>query len=192
MDRETRKEISRLEARVKELEARLAISSMPDEISSWLEDLGMEPDTDAENHRVTLDLMEEFIKGLGYKTRQYPEWNAMWFSDFFKDYELYYLNDGSIKLYLCEYLDPDADRNVLEIIKSTLDLGCDVTLDYENEAIRYCIMSSPLKPDEFGATIRFFLNVLDDSSKRLYQYYIHYKEFENTKRYRTVSALRYS
>lgn len=60
MDHETRREIARLEARIRELEAKLAISSMPEEVSALVEDLQLVPDT-REDDKVTLEMMEEFI-----------------------------------------------------------------------------------------------------------------------------------
>ena len=86
MDYETRKVIARLEARIRELEARLAISSMPDEVSALLDDLEMVPDTEVDE-RVSLEMIEEFIKDMGYKTQIYPELNIVVFTDLFKEYE---------------------------------------------------------------------------------------------------------
>ena len=55
-----KKEIAKIKARLKELETKLAISSMPEEVSALLDDLGMLPDADVDN-RVSLEMIEEYM-----------------------------------------------------------------------------------------------------------------------------------
>ena len=171
MDHETRKEIARLEARIKELETRLAISSMPEAVSALIEDLQLVPDT-KEDDKVTLEMMEEFIKDMGYQTRIRPEYNSIIFTDMFQDYELDILEDGPI-IQLSLYVDvnPDADLNMISLIISTRDLSVDVRLDQEKEMIVFSLQSSRLKPDTYRDSIRFFIRLLEDSERRLQSLY---------------------
>lgn len=172
MDHETRKEIARLEARIKELEARLAISSMPEEVSALIEDLQMVPDTREEDDKVTLEMMEEFIKDMGYQTISRPEYNSISFTDMFQDYELNILEDDcTIRLSLYEDVDPDADRNMINLIISTRDLSVDVSLDQEKDMIIFSLQSTRLKPDTYRDSIRFFIRLLEDSDRRLQSIY---------------------
>ena len=164
MDYETRKVIARLEARIRELEARLAISSMPDEVSALLDDLEMVPDTEVDE-RVSLEMIEEFIKDMGYKTQIYPELNIVVFTDLFKEYELHLCSDDSIELVLLDVLDPDVDWNILYLLSSTKDVGANVRLDQTRGTIEYKVQSIELKPDTFRDSIRFFINLLNDSAQ---------------------------
>lgn len=171
MDHETRREIARLEARIRELEARLAISSMPEEVSALVEDLQLVPDT-REDDKVTLEMMEKFIKDMGYKTRSHPEYNIITFTDMFQDYELKILEDGrGIRLSLLVDVNPDADLNLIDMIISTRDLSVDVRLDKEREVIVFSLQSSKLKPDTYSESIRFFIRLLEDSDRRLQSIY---------------------
>lgn len=171
MDYETRREIARLEAKIRELEARLAIKSMPDEVSALIDDLQMVPDTREEEH-VTLEMMEEFIKDIGYQTRRYPELDSISFTDMFQEYELRILdNDCRIRLSLYEEVNPDADRSMINLITSTRDLSVDVELNQEKDLIIYSLRSIPLRPDTYRDSIRFFIRLLDDSEKRLESIY---------------------
>ena len=52
------------EARIRELEARLAVSEMPEEVSALIEDLQLVPDT-SEDDKVSLDMIDEFLKDMG-------------------------------------------------------------------------------------------------------------------------------
>ena len=170
MDYDTRKEINNLKARVKELEARLAVASMPSEVSALIEDLEMVPDTEEE--KVTLEMMEEFIKDMGYQTRIRPEYNSIIFTDMFQDYELDILEDGPI-IQLSLYVDvnPDADLNMISLIISTRDLSVDVRLDQEKDMIVFSLQSSRLKPDTYRDSIRFFIRLLEDAERRLQSLY---------------------
>ena len=167
MDYETRKEIAKLEAKIRELEAKMAISSMPDEVSALIDDLQMVPDTRDED-KVTLEMMEEFIKDMGFKTISYPEYNSISFTDMFQDYELNILEEGcTIRLSLYEDLEPDADRNMIYYITSTHDLSVDVKLVQEKDLIIFSLQSIELKPDTYRDSIRFFIRLLNDSERRL-------------------------
>lgn len=170
MDYETRKEIAKIKARLKELETKLAISSMPEEVSALLDDLGMLPDADVDN-RVSLEMIEEFIVDMGYHTRSYPELSTIAFTDMFKDYEVILRNDDSIELSLGEELDPEVDLNILHLASSTQDMGVSVKLDNEKGTILFRLISCKLKPDTFRGSIRFFINLLNESSKKLFYDY---------------------
>lgn len=167
MDSETRKEIAGLKARIRELEARLAISSMPAEVSALIDDLQLVPET-REEEKVTLEMMEEFIKDMGFKTISYPEYGSISFTDMFQDYELNILKDDcTIRLSLYEEVEPDADRNMIKLITATQDLGVDVRLDQEKDLIIFSLQSIGLKPDTYRDSIRFFIRNLNDSERRL-------------------------
>lgn len=171
MDQDTRKEIARLEARIKELETRLAISSMPEAVSALIEDLQLVPDT-KEDDKVTLEMMEEFIKDMGYQTRIRPEYNSIIFTDMFQDYELDILEDGpTIRLSLYVDVNPDADLNMISLIISTRDLSVDVRLDQEKDMIVFSLQSTRLEPDTYRDSIRFFIRLLEDSDRRLQSLY---------------------
>ena len=171
MDYETRKEIAKLEAKIRELEAKLAISSMPDEVSALIDDLQMVLDTQEDN-KVTLEMMEEFIKDMGFQTKSYPEYNSISFTDMFQDFELNILEDDcTIRLSLYEDVNPDADRNMISLIISTRDLSVDVSLDQEKDMIIFSLQSTRLKPDTYRDSIRFFIRLLNDSEKRLESIY---------------------
>ena len=171
MNHETRKEIARLEARIRELEARLAVSEMPPEVSALLEDLQMVPDT-GDDDRVTLEMIGEFLKDMGYQTRIRPEYNSIIFTDMFQDYELDILEDGpTIRLSLYVDVNPDADLNMISLIISTRDLSVDVRLDQEKEMIVFSLQSTRLKPDTYRDSIRFFIRLLEDSERRLQSLY---------------------
>ena len=167
MDNETRKEIAKLKAKIRELESRLAISSMSDEVAALIDDLQMVPET-REEEKVTLEMMEEFIKDIGFQTRSYPEYNSISFTDMFQDYELNILEDDcTIRLSLYEDVEPDADRNMIYYITSTYDLSVDVKLVQEKDLIIFSLQSIPLKPDTYRDSIRFFIRNLNDSERRL-------------------------
>lgn len=179
MDYETRKEIAKLEAKIRELEAKLAISSMPDEVSALIDDLQMVPDTQEDN-KVTLEMMEEFINDLGYMTHIYPEINSIVFTDMFKDYELHILDDDCrIRLCLCEDMDSEVDRNLIYLITSTRDLSVSVNMILEKNLIEFSLQSLPLKIDTYRDSIRFFIGLLNDSDKRLE--YIYANEYARNK-----------
>ncbi|MBR1927215.1 MAG: hypothetical protein IJ840_05645 [Bacteroidales bacterium] len=171
MDHETRKEIVHPEARIKELETRLAISSMPEVVSALIEDLQLIPDTE-EDDKVTLAMMEEFIKDMGYQTRSRPEYNSIIFTDMFQDYALNILEDGpAIQLSLYVDVNPDADLNMISLIISTRDLSVDIRLDQEKDMIVFSLQSTRLKPDTYRDSIRFFIRLLEDSDRRLQSLY---------------------
>ena len=175
MDYETRKELARLEKRIRDLEAKLAISSMPDEASALLEDLQMVPDTDLDE-TVTLEMMDEFIRDLGYQTRIYPEFGTIIFTDMFKDYELNLKDDGHISLNLCEEICPEVDRNMVYLIISTQDLSADVKMDPDNFTLEFSIQSIELKPETYRDTIRFFIGLLNESERKFESIYVHARE----------------
>ena len=188
MDNETRKEIAKLKAKIKELEAKIAISSMPDEVSALIDDLQMVPDTQ-ENDRVTLEMMEDFIKDMGFQTRSYPEYNSISFTDMFQDYELNILEDDcTIRLSLYEDLEPDADQSMIKLITATRDLSVDVRLDQEKELIIFSLQSIELKPDTYRDSIRFFIHLLNDSERRLESIYAN----EHASRSRRIIKMAYS
>lgn len=172
MDYETRKEIDKLKARVKELEAKLAIASMPDEVFALIEDLEMVPET-REDDKVTLEMMDEFIKDMGYQTRFYPERESLVFTDMFKDYELIILDDDEIRLSLCEELDPDVDRNMLYLITQTKDMSTDVRFDWEKGLVEFSVQSVRLTQESYRADIRFFINLLNNTEQKLCSDYNH-------------------
>ena len=172
MDYETRKEIEMLKARVKELEARLAVASMPDEASALLADLEMVPET-REEDKVTLEMMDEFIKDMGYQTRVYPETWSIVFTDMYKDYQLLVLDGDRIRFSLCEELDPDVDRNMLYLITETRDMISDIRFDWEKGLIEFSVQSAELTSESYRSTIRFFINLLNESEDRLYSHYNH-------------------
>ena len=170
MNHETRKEIARLEARIRELEARLAVSEMPPEVSALLEDLQMVPDT-GDDDRVTLEMIGEFLKDMGYQTRRYPAAGLIVFTDMFKDYELRLRSDDTIELRLVEDIEPDANRNILYLITSIYDLSAGVTLDLERKTVEFSVSSATLRPDTYPETVRFLINVLGESSRTLDYHY---------------------
>lgn len=172
MDYETRREIDKLKARVKELEARLAVASMPDEASALLADLGMVPET-GEDDKVTLEIMDEFIKDMGYQTRVYPEKGSIVFTDMYKDYELILLDDSQIRLSLCEELDPDVNRSMLYLITETNDMSTDIRFDWEKGLIEYSVRSVDLTQETYRSSIRFFINLLNETEYKLESYYNH-------------------
>lgn len=172
MDYETRKEINKLKARVKELEARLAVASMPSEVSALIEDLEMVPDKEDED-KVTLELMEEFIKDMGYQTRFYPERESLVFTDMYKDYKLVMLDESHIRLSLCEELEPDVNRNMLYLIAETMDMSTDIRFDWEKGLIEYSVHSVDLTQESFRSSIRFFINLLNEAEYKLESYYNH-------------------
>ena len=184
MDYETKKEIDKLKARVKELEARLAVSSMPDEASALLADLGMVPET-GEDDKVTLEMMDEFIKDMGYQTRVFTETGSIVFTDMYKDYELILLDDSQIRLSLCNELDPDVDRNTLILITETRDLSVDIRFDWKKNLIEYSVHSVELTKDSFRHSIRFFINLLNESEERLNSCYANAR-YAKAKRIREV------
>ena len=171
MDYETRKEINNLKARVKELEAKMVISEMPCEVSALIEDLEMVPDT--EEVKVTLEMMEEFIKDMGYQTWFYPELESLVFTDMYKDYKLVMLDDGHIRLSLCEELEPDVNRNMLYLIAETMDMSTDIRFDWEKGLIEYSVYSVDLTQESFRSSIRFFINLLNEAEYKLESYYNH-------------------
>jgi hypothetical protein len=175
MDYETRKEIARLEKRIRELEAKLAISSMPDEASALLDDLQMVPDTEPDE-TVTLEMIDEFIRDLGYQTRIYPEFGTIIFTDMFKDYELNLKDDGHISMILCEDLCPEVDRNMVYLIISTQDLSADVKMDPDKYTLEFSIQSIELKPQTYRDTIRFFIGSLNESEREFESIYMHARE----------------
>ena len=182
MDYETRKAIAKLEARIRELEARLAVSEMPEEVSALIEDLQLVPDTN-EDDKVSLEMLDEFLKDMGYHTRKYQGTGLILFTDMFKDYELRLRSDGSIELILGEELDPDVNRNILYLITSLYDLSASVSLDLEKELVKYSVGSVTLKPDTYCETIRFFINLLDESSRKLqYHYRVMFESSRNNLR----------
>ena len=172
MDYETRKEIEKLKARVKELEARLAVASMSDEVSALIEDLEMVPET-GEDDKVTLEMMDEFIKDMGYQTLFYPERESLVFTDMFKDYELIILDDDEIRLSLCEELDPDVDRNMLYLITQTKDMSTDVRFDWEKGLVEFSVQSVRLTQESYRSDIRFFINLLNNTEQKLCSDYNH-------------------
>ena len=170
MDYDAKNEIARLKARIRELEAELALCKMPDEASSLIEDLEMVPDAGDEN-QVTLDMMEDFIKDMGYQTRIYPESGNIIFTDMFRDYELLMLNDNQIRLSLCEEILPGADLGTLYLITATRDLSTDVRFDLEKNLVEFSLQSVDLTSESYKHSIRFFINVLNDSEYKLYSSY---------------------
>ena len=168
MDYETRKEINKLKARVKELEARLAVASMPSEVSALIEDLEMVPDKEDED-KVTL----EFIKDMGYQTRFYPERESLVFTDMYKDYKLVMLDESHIRLSLCEELEPDVNRNMLYLIAETMDMSTDIRFDWEKGLIEYSVRSVDLTQETYRSSIRFFINLLNETEYKLESYYNH-------------------
>lgn len=171
MDSETRKEIESLRARVKELEARLAISGMPDEASALISDLGLEVETREEPPRLDIFMIEEFIKLLGYQTRTKPGRNLIFFTDMFKDYHLVLREDMSIELSLLESLDTDFDFNLLSYLYSTLDLGIGLNINKETGEVEFSVCSIALNVDSYRETIRFLIGLLDEKSSQLYSCY---------------------
>lgn len=186
MDYETRKEINKLKARVKELEARLAVASMPSEVSALIEDLEMVPDTEEE--KVTLEMMEEFIKDMGYQTWFYPELESLVFTDMYKDYKLVMLDESHIRLSLCEELEPDVNRNILYLIAETKDMSTDIRFDWEKGLIEFSVYSVGLTQDSFRSSLRFFINLLNEAEYKLESYYNHVWAM-NKKR---IRAIKYS
>lgn len=171
--------MSRLETRIRELEARLAVSEMPPEVSALLEDLQMVPDT-GEDDRVTLEIIEEFVKDIGYQTRRYPAADLIVFTDMFRDYELRLRSDDTMELILHEELEPDVNKNILYLITSIYDLSAGVTLDLERETVEFSVSSATLKPDTYRETIRFLINVLGESSRTLdYHYRVMFESSRN-------------
>lgn len=170
MDHETRAAIAKLESRIKELEARLAVSEMPSEVSALLEDLQMVPDT-GEDDSVTLEKIKEFIRDMGYQARRYLVADLIVFTDMFKDYELRLRNDDAIELRLVEELEPDVNKNILYLITSICDLSAGVTLDLEKETVEFSVSSATLKLETYRETIRFLINVLGESSRKLDYHY---------------------
>lgn len=184
MDYETRKEIDKLKARIKELEAKQAVASMPEEVSMLIEDLEMVPETE-EDDRVTLEMMEEFIKDMGYQTICNSELGSIVFSDMYKDYELILLKDDRIRLSLCEEIDPDIDRNMLYLITATRDLSVDIRFDWGKSLIEFSVGSVELSQDSYRHSIRFFINLLNESEYKLYSNY-DYVRVANRRRLREV------
>ena len=187
MDYETRKEINKLKARVKELEARLAVASMPSEVSALIEDLEMVPEIEDED-TVTLEMMDEFIKDMGYHTWFYPELESLVFTDMYKDYKLVMLDESHIRLSLCEELEPDVNRNMLYLIAETMDMSTDIRLDWEKGLIEYSVYSVDLTQESFRSSIRFFINLLNEAEYKLESYYNHVWAM-NKKR---IRAIKYS
>lgn len=172
MDYETRREIDKLKARIKELEVKIAISEMPTEVSALIEDLEMVPDTEEEK-KVTLEMMDEFIKDMGYQTRFYPEMDILVFTDMYKDYKLVMLDESHIRLSLCEELEPDVNRNMLYLIAETMDMSTDIRFDWEKGLIEYSVYSVDLTQESFRSSIRFFINLLNEAEYKLESYYNH-------------------
>ena len=180
MDYETRKVIARLEARIRELEARMAVSEMPPEVSALLKDLQMVSDT-GEDDKVSLEMIDEFIRDMGYKTRSYPAASMIVFTDMFNDYELRLRNDYTMELSLVEELEPGVNKNLLYLITSVYDLSVGVTLDLERETVEFSVSSATLKPDTYPETVRFLINVLGESSRKLdYHYRVLFESSRNT------------
>lgn len=171
MDYETREKISQLEARIKELEAKLTMASLPEEAAALLDDLRMVPDTQNERWDLTLDVLDEFIKDMGYQTIKYPEINLFQFTDMFNDYELKLLDNNKIRLSYIEDIDSDTDRNMIYLLVSTQDLSAEVEIDSENDRIIFTVHSIELKPDTFRDSVRFFIGLLNDSARRLNYFY---------------------
>lgn len=171
MDYETREKISQLEARIKELEAKLTMASLPEEAAGLLDDLRMVPDTQNERWDLTLDILDEFVKDMGYQTITHPEINLIQFTDMFKDYELKLLENNQIRMSYFEDIDSDADRNIVYYLVSTQDLSVEVEIDSENDRIIFTVHSIELKPDSFRDSIRFFIGLLNDSARRLDYFY---------------------
>ena len=172
MDYETRKEIEKLKARVKELEARLAVASMPEEVSALLADLEMVPYTE-EDDKVTLEMMDEFIKDMGYQTMLFPETGRIVFTDMFRDYALLLLDDCQIRLSLCEELDPDVNRNMLYLITETNDMSADIRFDWDKGLVEFSVHSVSLTRESYTHSIRFFINLLNESEYKLFSSYDH-------------------
>ena len=175
MDHETRKEIAALKARVKELEARLAISGMPDEASALIADLGLEVETREEEERLDIFMIEEFIKLLGYQTRTEKRSNLIFFTDMFKDYHLVLREDKSIKLSMLEPLDSDIDFNMLTQLDFTQDLGIELSLNKDSSEVEFSVYSVALDVDSYREAIRFFLGLLNEKADKLYSYYFRAK-----------------
>lgn len=172
MDYDTRKEIEKLKARVKELEARLAVASMPEEVTALIEDLEMEPETGGDD-KVTLEMMDEFIKDMGYQTLFYPERESIVFTDMYNDYELILSDDNQIRLSLCEELDHDVDRNMLYLITQTKDMSTDVRFDWVKGLIEFSVQSVKLDQESYRSDIRFFINLLNETERKLCSDYNH-------------------
>ena len=183
-DYDAKNEIARLKARIRELEAELALCKMPEEASSLIQDLDMVPDA-GDDDQVTLDMMDEFIKDMGYQTLVYPESGNIVFTDMFRDYELLLLNDNQIRLSLCEEIFPDADRGTLYLITASRDLSTDVRFDWEKNLVEFSVRSVDLTSDSYKHCIRFFINILNESEYKLYS---SYDKFNMVKRGRICEA----
>ncbi len=170
MDKEAEREIERLKARIRELEAKLAVASMPGEVSALLEDLDMVPDT-AEEPGVTLEMMEEFVSFMGYETCVVPAADTFLFTDMFKEYGLELHAGDTITLSLFVPLSPEADRTLLSFLIGTRDLGADGKFDMEKDAVILSLHSVGLTKDSYRSTIRFFIGELDEAEKSLFSMY---------------------
>lgn len=170
MEAETSKAIARLEARIRELEAKLAMASMPDEAQALLDDLQMEL-APGEAERVSLDSVEAFLQDMGYQTRRFEEFRLISFTDMFRDYTVQLMSDGSAEMVLGEGLDPDADRNLLLLLTTLCDTDVSISLNLKKELIEFSVGSIELDPDSYRSTIRFYINLLDEASKNLCRHY---------------------
>ena len=171
MDNETRKEIEALKARVRELEARLALSGMPGEAAELIADLGLEVETREEEPRLDIFMIEDFLKLLGYHTRTEARLNLIFFTDMFKDYHLVLRDDMSIKLSLFEALDPDVDFNLLTYLNVTQDLGIGLNMNKEAGEVEFSVYSTALGVDSFRETVRFLIALLDEKENILFNSY---------------------
>lgn len=63
------------------------------------------------------------------------------------------------------------------------DTGEDDKVSLEQELVKYSVGSVTLKPDTYCETIRFFINLLDESSRKLrYHYRVMFESSRNNLR----------